>query len=231
MTGTLGRFLELSLPTTDIQASLAFYRALGFTELPTGDVRDYHYAVVSDGRIAIGLHGGGPRETALSFVLADVATRVQALVAGGIEPDFSRLGTEHFNEAGLRDPAGHLLWLLEAPTFSPSLASAPPTAAGQAVAIALPGGGEAQRRFWLEQGFVDDDAPVGLLRLLAPGLVLEFDPRSRGPELRLRGADPDALGAAVERAGLTARRAGERLLLHSPEGLLLVIGDAGPTAP
>ena len=56
---TFGKFLEFSVPTPDIQASLNFYCELGFCELSVRDVRDYHYGVVTDGRIAIGLHAGG----------------------------------------------------------------------------------------------------------------------------------------------------------------------------
>ncbi len=225
--GNYGRFLELSLPTADILASLAFYRALGFAELATGDIRAYHYAVVTDGHVALGLHSGGPGEVALSFVLPDVAACARALVAAGHALDFRRLGIEEFNEAGLRDPAGNLVWLLEAPTFSPALASAEPPATGQTVAIALPGDGEdALRSFWTSQGFVDDDAaPAGILRLLAPGLVLELDPRLRGPVLRLRGAERSRLAAVLDRAGFAARHSADTLLLSSPEGLTLAISD------
>ena len=52
----LGRFLEFSVRAEDILESLAFYKALGFTELAIGDVWKHKYAVVSDGDICIGLH-------------------------------------------------------------------------------------------------------------------------------------------------------------------------------
>ena len=75
----IGTFLELSVPTDDIQASLEFYQRLGFTELTVNDIRTHYYAVVTDGRIAIGLHAGGFDEPALSFVVEGAAAaRTQA---------------------------------------------------------------------------------------------------------------------------------------------------------
>ncbi len=53
---TLGRYLELSVRTTDIIDSLGFYKLLGFTELEIGDVWSHKYAVISDGVLCIGLH-------------------------------------------------------------------------------------------------------------------------------------------------------------------------------
>ncbi|TDJ47077.1 MAG: hypothetical protein E2O52_03670 [Gammaproteobacteria bacterium] len=47
------------MPTDDIQASLEFYQRLDFTELNVNDVRTHYYAVVTDGRIAVGLHAEG----------------------------------------------------------------------------------------------------------------------------------------------------------------------------
>ena len=79
------RFLELSLPTPDIGASLDFYRCLGFTELNTSDIRPYPYVVLTDGRIAIGLHGDQLPVPALSFVQSGAATWARQLEAAGFE--------------------------------------------------------------------------------------------------------------------------------------------------
>jgi hypothetical protein len=51
----LGRFLEFSIPTSNIIESLGFYKLLGFQELTIGDVWTHKYAVVSDGVLNIGL--------------------------------------------------------------------------------------------------------------------------------------------------------------------------------
>ncbi len=51
-----GRFHELSIATADIRASLDFYESLGFWQAPTGDAWHHPYAVVTDGRVVLGLH-------------------------------------------------------------------------------------------------------------------------------------------------------------------------------
>ena len=70
MTGPLGRFHELTLPTPDIRASVEFYERLGFWQAETGDAWSHPYGVVTDGRIALGLHGGAARPQALTLALA-----------------------------------------------------------------------------------------------------------------------------------------------------------------
>src|SRR5882672_3074097 len=50
-----GRFLEISLNTSDIAASVQFYERLGFTQLTTGDTWPHPYGVLSDGRLGIAL--------------------------------------------------------------------------------------------------------------------------------------------------------------------------------
>ncbi len=52
----LGRFLEFSLATPDVRASLDFYTRLGFSEAEVGEAWPHPYAVVTDGRICLGLH-------------------------------------------------------------------------------------------------------------------------------------------------------------------------------
>ena len=52
----LGRFLEVSVRSSDIPESLAFYESLGFVQAPVSDAWSHPYAVVTDGRLAIGLH-------------------------------------------------------------------------------------------------------------------------------------------------------------------------------
>ena len=53
----LGRFLEISLAANDVAESLAFYEALGFVQAVVGEAWPHPYAVVTDGRISLGLHG------------------------------------------------------------------------------------------------------------------------------------------------------------------------------
>ncbi|MDJ0926375.1 MAG: hypothetical protein QNJ73_01900 [Gammaproteobacteria bacterium] len=223
-----GKFLELSVPTLDIQASLGFYRDLGFTELPTGDVRTYFYAVVTDGHIAIGLHGSLLEQPALSFVQSDVAARVRELEAAGVEMLVRRLGIEEFNEAGFCDPDENFVMLLEAPTFSTVTGNDVDVpvighAVGIRVASRRP---EETSQFWESYGFaLDETGDEDLLRLLAPGLVLEFDRRARGamPVLHFRGADRDALLAGLERGGIEPKQDADGLILTAPEGTQLLV--------
>ena len=78
-----GRFLELSLTTTDIVASVQFYERLGFSQLTTGDTWTHPYGVLSDGRICLGLHQRRGPASMLSFVRPELADHVHELRAAG----------------------------------------------------------------------------------------------------------------------------------------------------
>ncbi|MBC7984036.1 MAG: hypothetical protein H7Y02_09285, partial [Candidatus Obscuribacterales bacterium] len=69
----LGRFLEISLHTPDIQASLAFYESLGFMQATVGETWSHPYAVVTDGRLFIGLHARPCPPLAVTYVHSDLA--------------------------------------------------------------------------------------------------------------------------------------------------------------
>jgi catechol 2,3-dioxygenase-like lactoylglutathione lyase family enzyme len=180
MTTTIfGQFLEFSVPTHDIQESLNFYHELGFTELSVGDIRNYHYGIVTDGRIAIGLHAGGIDEPALSFVKSDVASYLQQVTPNDEELSFSRLGTETFHEIGVHTPDGHLLIMMEARTFSRvRLSDLPTPVTGYSVEISL-GCSDIDNaaRYWTDAGFMaarerPEYAADAVVELLAPGLRL-----------------------------------------------------------
>ena len=187
-------------------ASLGFYRDLGFVELPVGDIRNYHYAVVTDGRIAIGLHSAALTAPALHFVHPDLEAHVRRLEAAGVEMLARRLGGEAFNEAELAAPDDIGIRLLEAPTFSSHLMlDQPEPAVGRTSAILV-----GSRRpdssvaFWESQGFViDDDGEVA--RLLAPGLVLALDRHTPagGVTLVLRTIEADRLAVFSSAGELT----------------------------
>jgi hypothetical protein len=79
----LGRFLEVSVSCPDVLESIHAFEALGFREIPVGDVWSHPYAVVSDGRLNIGLHRYDFDSPSLTFVQSDLqkwrdAYRVQA---------------------------------------------------------------------------------------------------------------------------------------------------------
>ena len=115
----LGRFLEYSVRTSDILGSYAFYLALGFTGVDGSEAFGYRYGVVTDGRIAIGLHEAQVPDLALTFVRNDLAAHARALQAAGLVPDHARLGEDHLHELTLPAPDRTWLRLIEARTFSP----------------------------------------------------------------------------------------------------------------
>jgi catechol 2,3-dioxygenase-like lactoylglutathione lyase family enzyme len=155
----LGRFLEFSLPTPDIQASLDFYSRLGFSQAEVGDAWPHPYAVVTDGRISLGLHQEALPAPLITFIKPDLLKHLDSLEALGLEFEFRRLGNDVFNEVGWLDPSGHLIRLIEARTFSPSKRTGTDTSlCGYFLEIALPTSNlEASKVYWEQFGFVGMD--------------------------------------------------------------------------
>lgn len=226
--GAFGRFLEVSIPTRDILRSLAFYRALGFSELTTGDMRSWHYAVVTGGGIAIGLHGGGIGEPALSFVRPNLARQVRALEDAGHEFEFSRLGADEFHEAALRSPDGHMIVMMEARTFSPGDAGgevASLLGACAEVTLACADHG-VTRAFFETAGFIAADEPADdVVRLHTPGITLGLRETTASPAatLRFSPGDPRRLLRELAGRGLRPIRRPEGNVLVAPEGTRLVL--------
>jgi hypothetical protein len=152
----LGRFLEISLHTPAIRESLEFYESLGFVQAQVGEIWQHPYAVVTDGRLFLGLHGAAIPSPALTFVLPQLARGIDRLLQLGIRFEEERLGDEIFNQALLRDPAGLAVNLLEARTFSPpQFEAAVRTSCGYFAEFALPTRAvDAARAFWEPLGFV-----------------------------------------------------------------------------
>jgi catechol 2,3-dioxygenase-like lactoylglutathione lyase family enzyme len=135
----LGRFLEFSLCTPDIQASLDFYGKLGFSEAQVGETWTHPYGVVTDGRISLGLHQSSLQEPTLTFVKPGLLKHLEVLESRGIEFQYRRLGNDIFNEVAWKDPDGQMLRLIEARTFSPSKRSGTETShCGYFTELALP---------------------------------------------------------------------------------------------
>jgi len=227
----LGQFLELSVPTEDVPASLAFYHALGFTEVPVADIRPWFHAAVTDGQVVIGLHGGGLEQPALCFVRPELAHHLPALTDTGLDLVFTRLGDDQFHEVGLMTPDDLLLLMVEAPTVSTALLDeAPPTLLGRSCEISLrcrdP---ETALGFWTGAGFlaVTGDRPDEML-VSAAGLTLGLrdSVRSRDPLLRFEPRDVGSVLSALERVGIRRRRTEQGEIVIAPEGTgLLIVGD------
>ena len=161
----LGRFLEFSIATPDIRASLDFYSRLGFSQAQVGEAWTHPYAVVTDGRVYLGLHQEFVPAPAVTFVKPDLLRHSSALERLGLQFEFRRLGNDVFNELGWLDPSGHLIRLVEARTFSPSKRLASDTSlCGYFLEIALPAASRDEAKdFWEKFGFVgieEPDAPL-----------------------------------------------------------------------
>jgi catechol 2,3-dioxygenase-like lactoylglutathione lyase family enzyme len=161
----LGRFLEFSLAAPDIQASLDFYAKLGFSPAEVGEAWPHPYAVVTDGRICLGLHQEAIPAPSLTFVRPDLLKHLQPLEALGVVFEFRRLGNDVFNEVGWLDPSGQRVRLIEARTFSPSKRLATDTSrCGYFLEIALPApSAQAAKVYWERFGFVGIEETDGRL--------------------------------------------------------------------
>jgi len=161
----LGRFLEYSISTPDIQASLDFYGKLGFSQAQVGEAWPHPYAVVTDGRICLGLHEQSIPAPSLTFVKPDLLRHLAVLEKLRLSFEFRKLGNDVFNELGWHDPGGHLIRLVEARTFSPAKRLATDTSlCGYFLEIALPEPDRvAAKEFWESLGFVGIDEPNALL--------------------------------------------------------------------
>ena len=179
----IGRFHEVSVHAPDLLESLEFYERLGFTQVTAGEAFPYPYAVVADGRLAIGLHA---RELAqsplLAFVLPGLVDRIGQLERQGIAVVDRRLGDDVFNEASL-EAGGQVLRLLEARTHSP----------------ASLGPGETSRLGWFEEYAL----PVGDLKAAEAAFErLGFVPAEEGDEPYPHvGMTSDSVNVALLSAG------------------------------
>lgn len=234
---TSWRFLEIGIHTAVIQKSLEFYESLGFEQASVGETWPYPYAVVTDGRLFIGLHGAMVRSPSLTFVMPELATGIERLRQHGIRFDQERLGNDVFNQATFTDPSGLAVSLLEARTFSPpNVDTTIATTCGYFAEFGIPvRDPAANRAFWEPLGFValeEELLPfartsltsnllnLGLYRTRAlrqPVLTFEDpDMRERLTRLRERGfrlSDemPDSLDDATN------------AILEAPEGTRLLL--------
>jgi len=225
----LGSFLELSVWTRDVARSAAFWEALGFEHGAVGDTWKHRYAVLSDGRLVLGLHEYEFDSPALTWVrpgLADVLPGFQAL---GIRFDFAKTGADEFNEAGFRDPAGQVVTLLEARTWSRTFErTRPATVLGHFRDYRYGAQDPAATvQFWERLGLVPDADHRGP-RAVAGGITLAPRTGLTGPELVFEHADPAAAAVALAERGYAARRgAADDVLLAAPDGLQVRIEKLG----
>ncbi|HUO78656.1 MAG TPA: hypothetical protein VMU00_00800 [Steroidobacteraceae bacterium] len=233
----LGRFLEVSLPAPRILDSWQFYQRLGFTAAIVGETWSHRYSVVTDGRLAIGLHDeGAVTVPQLCYVLPELARELKAVEALGIEFDSRQLAEDTFNEAVFTTPDGQQVRLLEARTFSPP--DHPPLSRlGWFEEFALPVANlDTARAYWERLGFVtaaegeepwphlsltSDTFDIGLYltrELPQPTLVFSTE---GGPELRERLVE---VGVEPEVELPRSLDPDTHLMVVAPEGTRLLIG-------
>jgi hypothetical protein len=233
----LGRFLEVSLPAPRILDSWQFYQRLGFTTAIVGETWAHRYSVVTDGRIAIGLHDeDAVRAPQLSYVLPELARQLKAIEELGIEFDRRQLADDAFNEAVFTSPDGQQLRLLEARTFSPP--DHPPLSRlGWFEEFALPVGNlEEARAYWERLGFVtaaEGDEPWPHLSLTSDTLDigLYLTKELPQPTLVFSAEDGVELRERLVEAGIEPEARLPRsldpdthLMVVAPEGTRLLIG-------
>ena len=224
----LGRFLELSLATPDIQASLDFYTKLGFSQAEVGEAWPHPYAVVTDGRICLGLHQAAIPAPSMTFVRPGLLKYLDALEKLGLQFEFRRLGNDVFNEVGWFDPAGQLIRLIEARTFSPSKRIVTDTSrCGYFLEIALPAPElDASKAYWEQFGFVGIDEREDRLPHVSctsdyVNLGLYDPSHLRRPTLRFEADDVGGTLARLAEVGITPRGEIPPPLQHGPAAVLI----------
>ena len=213
----LGRFHEISLSTGDLAASIAFWREQGWTRSQIRPVWPHPYAALTYGALVIGLHEHRFPSPSVTFVHPDIAAALEEHRDAGMIITFAKTGPGLFNEFGFRDPHGHMVTLLEAPTHeAPVLPTPPPgkrTTPSVEVFFSLPAEDiDLGLRFW------------GLLGATEQGSITGGWPCHRFSA----GELPMALHAAehLDRPALvcvSVGGSGTRPALTSPEGLAWVL--------
>jgi catechol 2,3-dioxygenase-like lactoylglutathione lyase family enzyme len=241
----LGRFLEFSIATPDIRSSLNFYARLGFSQAEVGETRTHPYAVLTDGRLCLGLHqparDAAEFESSLTFVKPGLLAHLGEFEKAGVALDFRRLGDDVFNEVGWRDPSGHLIRLIEARTFSPSKRRSLETSlCGYFLEIALPTADrDSAKDFWERLGFVamdEPDAPLPHVSCTSDTVEIGLYETAhlRVATLVFESDDVAATLVALEAAGVSAGgpvpaplRGSPAAMLTAPEGTaILIMGPA-----
>jgi catechol 2,3-dioxygenase-like lactoylglutathione lyase family enzyme len=240
----LGRFLELSLATPDIQASLDFYVKLGFSQAEVGDAWPHPYAVVTDGRIHLGLHRAEIPAPSMTFVKPDLLKQLDTFENLGVDFEFRRLGNDVFNEVGWFDPSGHLIRLIEARTFSPSKRRVAETShCGYFLEVALPTPDkEESKTYWEQFGFVgieEMDGPLPHISCTSDTIDVGLYEPAQLRRCTIRFEVDDVAGTMARLSQLGLSPSGElstplrRLpaaLLITPEGAQILLTPAGAAA-
>lgn len=206
-----------------------------------GEIWTHPYGVVTDGRLAIGLHGYEFDSPALTFVKPDLWRHLAPLEALGIQFKFRKLGENVFNEAGFHDPNELMVALIEARTFSPPPREpAEVSACGYFAEFGIPSADpDASKVFWEQLGFVaveEFDDPFRRIALTSDFLDLGLyaTRELRGPVLTFIDPQMPERIAKIVRSGIEpsprlppSMDPDKTALFIAPEGtsLLLMTGE------
>lgn len=233
----LGQFLEISVHSSDVLASLQFYEKLGFTQVATNDAWTHPYGVVTDGRCVIGVHAFDFPAPSLTFVAPGLRKRVEPLEAAGAEFEFLKLADDEFHELGFFLPDEQMVTLLEARTFSPpQLDTIAPALTGFFAEYRIPvEDRDSARERWLQFELLDNE-PVDALHdaasLCCTGLNIGLTEsrQVKRPLLVFHVDDLAECRSTLEQRGIVAEQPRQlprgdapRLRLHAPEGTELLL--------
>jgi catechol 2,3-dioxygenase-like lactoylglutathione lyase family enzyme len=234
----LGEFLEISLSTPDILASIEFYERLGFSHASTGETRKHPYAVLTDGRLYIGLHKHEFASPALTFVLPELNKRIDAFEELGISFEFCNIALDQFNEVGFLDLDGQMVTLLEARTYSPLHASqAKTTLCGYFLEYRLAVRDRDQSaRFWEALGFLplghtEEPVPYAQAARNDINLGLLQAPRRGAPTLVFAQDDMQGTAELLDARGFDIKETLDGIVLQAPEGTVLSLLRPDETLP
>jgi len=236
----LGKFHEISVQTTDIADSVAFYERLGFAHAGTTDTWQHPYGVMTDGKLFLGLHQFKFPSPTITYVHPGVAEHSHVIERQGIDIAWKRFGDDAFNELGFVDPSGQPVRVQEAPThFASDRERGESSLCGDFAEFSLPAGEfEPMRAFWEPLGFValgESETPYLRMSMTSDHIDLAVHrPRTLDrPMLVFATAD---MGERIERLralgvgmsndlprGLDPRHSA---LLEAPEGTALLLINA-----
>jgi hypothetical protein len=232
----LGEFLEISVATQDILAAVEFYERLGFKHAPVGETWQHPYGVLTDGRVAVGLHQYAFASPSLTFVLPELRRKLQQFESAGIEFAFCKIAEDEFNEAGFTDPDGQMVTLLEARTYSPLRNGVASSLCGYFLEYRMSVHDcRASCAFWERIGMVSmtpDPGNSGYVQMARSGLNLGLlESRSKiPPQLVFIHDQPDTLLPVLEARGVAFQSGRDHdgavlLRIAAPDGLELLIRD------
>ena len=214
---SLGRFHEISVSTDSLDESLRFYDLMGFVAHRVESVWPHPYAVMSLGSLVIGLHEYRFPLPSITCVQQDLTDALESFRDAGAVIAFAKTEPGQFKEFGFRDPAGHMVTLLEKATHHvDALASSGRSRTlGQFLGFSLPSAApEISRGFW---------RALGATPLTMPSLDSRHWPAALFDAAGLTIGIHDE--SWLDKPALVFQRAGaaDRTVFESPEGARLVV--------